>query len=81
MAVKMLNVYELKRSFSKYLKEIRKGRSFVIALRNRPVAELRPLPRTERRDLVFGVLRGRFEIPHDFDEPVSTFETDFYGSK
>jgi antitoxin (DNA-binding transcriptional repressor) of toxin-antitoxin stability system len=81
MSDKYLNVHELKAEFSKHLKYVQGGHSIVIAMRNRPVAELRPLPQTPKKRLVFGVLKGDFGVPRNFDEPLKEFEDAFYGDK
>ena len=81
MSDKYLNVYELKAQFSKHLKYVQSGHSIVIAMRNRPVAELRPIPQAKKKRLVFGVLEGDFSVPRKFDAPLEEFEDAFYGDE
>jgi prevent-host-death family protein len=81
MAEKYVNVFELKADFSRYLKRVQSGKSVTIALRNRPVAELRPLRQVSAKKLVFGVLKNRFNVPDDFDAPLASFEDDYYGGE
>lgn len=61
--------------------EDRYGGRSTIALRNRPVAELRPLRQVSTTKLVFGVLKNRFNVPDDFDAPIASFEDDYYGGE
>lgn len=79
MSLKTLNIYEIRSRFSYYAKQVMRGKSFLIAVRNRPFAELRPLPAKTPRKLVYGVLEGMFTVPEDFDAPLPEFESDFYG--
>lgn len=79
MSEKYVNVHEIKANFSRYLKRVQSGKSVVVALRNRPVAELRPLAQTKTKKLVFGALKGRFSVPRDFDDPMGSFEADYYS--
>jgi antitoxin (DNA-binding transcriptional repressor) of toxin-antitoxin stability system len=53
-----------------YLSKVEHGETVVIAVRNRPVAELRAtnaLPLTPRP---FGLSVGEFVVPPDFDAPL-----------
>ena len=79
MSTKYLNIYEFKSAFSHFAREVLKGRSFIIAMRNKPFAEIRPLTPKGGR-IVFGTLRGKFQVPDNFDAPIEDFERNFYGS-
>jgi antitoxin (DNA-binding transcriptional repressor) of toxin-antitoxin stability system len=78
MTSRLLNIHEIKSRFSHYAREVMKGKSFILAIRNRPFAELRPLPGTSRPRIVFGVLRGKFTVPDDFNEPLEDFSASYY---
>lgn len=79
MSDRYVNVYQLKADFGRHLKRVQSGHSIIIALRNRPVAELRPLPQSRKKRLQFGVLKDKFSIPRDFNAPLPEFERAFYG--
>jgi antitoxin (DNA-binding transcriptional repressor) of toxin-antitoxin stability system len=67
-----VNMHQAKTHLSRYLSEMTEGDRVIICNRNRPVAELRLLPRDEhpaRRRL--GVAKGEFEIPASFFEPLA----------
>jgi prevent-host-death family protein len=63
-----VSVHEAKTHFSRLLKRAATGEEIVIVRSGKPVARLVPMPSAARR--TFGVDRGRFEIPEDFDEPL-----------
>lgn len=77
---KILNIHEIKAYFSRYASQVMKGKSFIIAHRNKPFAELRPLEAQAHTPLCFGVLRGEFEVPSDFNAALDEFEKSFYGN-
>ncbi len=78
----VLNIHEIKARFSHYAKLVLKGRSFIIAYRNVPFAVLQPLTKnSEVKGLTFGGLKGKFELPDDFDSPLTDFENDYYGAQ
>ena len=84
MTEKILNIFEIKSKFSEYAKQVMAGKRFIIALRNRPFAILQPYSSStdtkikNKPRLKFGVLKGKFDIPDDFNEPLDSFERDFY---
>ena len=53
-----VNIHEAKTHLSRLLERVRAGEIITIAKAGEPVAELRPVPRT---DIVFGGLKGRIE--------------------
>ena len=53
-----------------YLEKVEHGESFVIAIHNRPVAELRPADVTGTAPRPFGLCAGEFQVPDDFDAPL-----------
>ena len=66
-----LNVHEAKTHLSRYLDRVEAGETIVLCRHNRPIAEVRPIAATtsegKRR---FGIDEGKFEIPHEFFEPL-----------
>ncbi|MFP3941845.1 MAG: type II toxin-antitoxin system Phd/YefM family antitoxin [Acidobacteriota bacterium] len=65
IATSEVNVHEAKTHFSKLLRRVAAGEEVVIARAGVPVARLVPVAR--RSDRVFGIDRGRFQVPEDFD--------------
>jgi prevent-host-death family protein len=67
--VKIVNMHEAKTNLSRLVQDVRKGKlaEIVIALDGVPAARLVPYEKPRR---VFGLDRGLFVVPDDFDEPV-----------
>jgi antitoxin (DNA-binding transcriptional repressor) of toxin-antitoxin stability system len=65
---------EMNRDQGKDIREVEAGETVVVALADRPVAEIRPI-RTDgvRLDITprpVGLAAGEFRAPHDFDAPL-----------
>jgi prevent-host-death family protein len=75
-APKTVNVHEAKTHLSRLLSRVQRGEEVIIAKAGRPIARLLPF---EAKPAVprFGVDRGRFVVPEDFnvlpDEILDTF--------
>lgn len=65
---KSVGVHEAKTHLSRLLKEVEAGEEILITSRGKTVAVLRPAP--DDRVPRFGIDRGRFEVPDDFDAPL-----------
>lgn len=63
-----VNVHEAKTHLSNLLRRVAAGEEVVIARAGKPVARLVPVETQPRR--VFGIDRGRFEVPEDFNAPL-----------
>jgi prevent-host-death family protein len=61
-----VNVHEAKTHLSKLLRHVAAGEEIIISKAGRPVAKIVPIVAGERRS--FGVDRGVFRVPDDFDE-------------
>jgi prevent-host-death family protein len=73
MKPRTLGAFEAKTHLSELIEQVRRGRSFVITLRGRPVAELRPLAEPAGRAR-YGCDRGQVILGSDFDAPLDEFE-------
>ncbi len=65
-----LNVHEAKTHLSRYLAHLEEGKTIVLCRRNRPIAEIRPLPATRTTPRPFGLGAGKFSVPESFFEPL-----------
>ncbi|MHB8708028.1 MAG: type II toxin-antitoxin system Phd/YefM family antitoxin [Desulfuromonadales bacterium] len=65
-----INVHEAKTHLSHYLDEVAKGETVVVCKRNRPLAEIRPLPAPPTAPRPIGLAKGIFSIPATFFEPL-----------
>lgn len=64
-----VSVHEAKTHLSQLLKRAAAGEEIIIARGKRPVAKLVPIESALQRE--FGQDRGLFEVPDDFDAPLS----------
>jgi len=65
-----VNVAEAKARFSEYLKRVERGETVVLARRNKPIAEIRPISKAAGHPRPTGLCFGEFQVPSDFDEPL-----------
>jgi prevent-host-death family protein len=65
-----VNIYEAKTHLSRMIDLAAAGEEIVIARNGRPVARLCQLEPSKRNSVKFGVLKGQFEVPEDFDAPL-----------
>jgi prevent-host-death family protein len=75
-----LKLSEAKAHLGKYVRRASEGESIILADRNKPLAKLVPLdelPSGVKPKM--GLLEGRAQIPKDFNAPLQSFESDFYG--
>lgn len=63
-----VNIHQAKTQFSKLLQRALAGEEVIISRAGRPVAKLVPVAARSRRS--FGIDRGVFEVPDDFDSPL-----------
>jgi len=69
-----VNVHEARTHLSRLLRRVAAGEEVVIARVGVPMARLVPVEELPKR--VFGIDRGRFEVPEDFDDPLPEVPTD-----
>jgi prevent-host-death family protein len=67
--MKTINIHEAKTHLSRLVEQVAAGSEVQIAKAGKPVAKLVPLD--PRRNIRFGVLKGEFSVPEDFDAPLS----------
>ncbi|HUJ50156.1 MAG TPA: type II toxin-antitoxin system prevent-host-death family antitoxin [Bryobacteraceae bacterium] len=69
----VVNMHKAKSSLSRLVKRASAGEEIVIARRGKPVAMLTRLPR-KRKDLPWGVLKGKIRMKRDFDAPLDVLK-------
>jgi antitoxin (DNA-binding transcriptional repressor) of toxin-antitoxin stability system len=74
-----INIQHAKTRLSRYAKRVKAGETIILGERNKPIAEIRPIPR-RRRKVRLGLFKGAFTAPEDFDDPLPEFERDFYAA-
>ena len=73
-----VNVHEAKTQLSRLLRRVAAGEEIVIARAGRAVARLVPAVDAPKR--TFGIDRGSFEVPDDFDAPLPRALLDAFES-
>jgi prevent-host-death family protein len=75
-----INIHEAKVHLSRYVDRVLDGETVILCRRNVPVAQLVPIAQPGSQPRPFGLAKGQFEVPDDFDEPLSKEELDaWYG--
>ena len=76
-----VSVEQIKSDLAAYLQRVEDGETLLVVRLDKPVAELRPVPKEsapQRRP--FGLCAGEFTVPDDFDAPLpEEILTDFEG--
>ncbi len=62
-----VSVHEAKTHLSRLLRRVELGEEIIIARSGKPVARLMAIEQPRRRQ--FGLDRGKFEVPDDFNDP------------
>jgi len=67
-----VNLDEISRDLSTYLKHVESGETVVIVEAGRPLAEIRPVVSVSELTPLrpFGLCAGEFVVPDDFDAPL-----------
>ncbi len=67
-----VNIHEIKARLSEYLAAVAKGETVIIARRNVPVAELKPIAPSRKTPRLIGQGPGQegYELPDSFWEPL-----------
>jgi len=79
MKTTTVNIHEAKTHLSEYARRVKRGERVVLCDRNRPFAEIRPLPSSPEGRRPFGLAKGRIHMPDNFNEPDPEIEAWFAG--
>jgi prevent-host-death family protein len=71
-----IDTYAAKTQLSRLLARVEAGEEITITRRGTPVAKLVPV--TPKPAVVFGVLKGKFTVPDDFDDEDPELNALFY---
>jgi antitoxin (DNA-binding transcriptional repressor) of toxin-antitoxin stability system len=78
--VNIVDANEVASDLGSFLRRVEKGETLIIAIENRPVAELRPAGAPLMTPRPFGLCAGEFIVPDDFDAPLpEDILSDFEG--
>ncbi len=65
-----VNIHEAKTNLSRLVERAEQGEEIVIARAGKPVAKLVPFDGRQLRPREPGSMRGQFEVPDDFNDPL-----------
>ncbi len=77
---KAVNTHEAKTQLSRLLKRVALGEEITIATRGKPVARLVPVQKAAS-GRKFGMFKGKFVVPDDFDGPLPDELLDLFEGK
>lgn len=76
-----LNIHEAKTHLSKYLAKLKAEERILLCKRNRPVAQITPLPEVPARPRPIGLAKGTFTVPRSFFAPLPDELLDAFEGK
>ncbi len=68
--MKSVDMAEAKIRLSELLDEVERGETIVITRQNEPVAELHAVQKRAKRLRPWGLAKGQFTVPDDFNDPL-----------
>ena len=77
------NIHEIKSKLSKYLAAVLRGETVIIARRNVPIAEIKPIAATQKAPRPFGQgpSEDNYELPESFWEPLPKELLEAFGGE
>ena len=75
---KFVNIYEAKTQLSALVDQAASGDDVIIARNGKPQARITSLVPAKGK-IKYGLLKGQFTVPDDFDAPNPDIEALFYG--
>lgn len=79
--MEMVNIHAAKAQLSEYLSKVERGETVIIARRNKPIAELRPISASilTKKSRPMGLAKGKIHWVEDTFAPLSDADlTDWY---
>jgi prevent-host-death family protein len=75
-----INIHEAKTHLSRLLEQVAAGEEIIIAKAGKAVARLVPLD-TPQKKRQLGLLKGKLNVPDDFDAPLSDDELSLFEGR
>jgi prevent-host-death family protein len=69
--MKPVNIYEAKTRFSQLVDEAAAGEDVIVSRNGKPLVRITRLAGGNKRQIKFGLLKGKLKIAADFDAPLS----------
>ncbi len=68
-----INIQEAKTHLSRYAQRVKAGETLILCERNKPIAEIRPIP-AEPKKVLLGLFKDQIVMAEDFNAPLPEFE-------
>ncbi|HFE67059.1 MAG TPA: type II toxin-antitoxin system prevent-host-death family antitoxin [Chloroflexi bacterium] len=65
-----ISLNEIEKDLHEYLKRAEEGETVVIVRNNKPVVQIEPVQNKEKKLRPYGLYKGKFVVPDDFDAPL-----------
>jgi len=65
-----LSIDDIKHDLPAFLKLIETGEIFIISKAGKPLVEVKPVGFDSNKNRPFGLCKGEFSVPDDFDNPL-----------
>jgi antitoxin (DNA-binding transcriptional repressor) of toxin-antitoxin stability system len=65
-----INVQDIEKDFLGFLRRVEAGESFLIVRNEHVLAEIRPVVTPTPQQRPYGLCKGQFTVPNDFDQPL-----------
>lgn len=65
-----IKIHDIERDPHTYLSRVEAGETFILVRDDRPVAEIKPIPRPLQKPRPYAIAAGEFKVPADFDDPL-----------
>lgn len=83
--MQQITIQEIQQNLSKYLNQVEAGESFILVQEDKPIAELKPITNNQKNhkkpSRPFGLCKGEFTVPDDFDAPLPDDILDAFEGK
>ncbi len=81
MTMKTVGLAEAKATLSALIDRVERGETVTITRHNQPVAEIRPVKTPAKGLRPWGLYKGQFTVPDDFDDPLPDDLLDLFEGK
>ena len=78
--MEIINIHEAKTNLSRIIETVFRGSEVILAKAGKPMVKIVPL-QAKKREIKFGVLKGKIRIAHDFDAPLPDDVLDLFEGK
>ncbi|MBW8306776.1 MAG: type II toxin-antitoxin system Phd/YefM family antitoxin [Thiobacillus sp.] len=78
--MQIINIHEAKTHLSRLLEQVAGGEEIVIAKAGKPIARLVPLEAPPKKRQL-GLLKGKLNVPDDFDAPLTDDELTLFEGR